>query len=186
MENMQLAYKDNLKFGDVIVVYNPQSLLHKLIGLITKEQKFKAGHVAMSYYDNIVEAGSRGVDVKQYKDYSPKHHIYVVRPMQDITMYQRLPMEEYISDKMGEEYSFFQLPVIALKYILHLKRTIDVSRKAVICSELIAGCYEKAGIAVSTKEPSDTAPVDFLISSNFRLVFMHKPGLVTKFYGIKD
>jgi hypothetical protein len=181
MENLQLAYKDNLTFGDVIVVYNPRSLLHKAIAFITGKKRYKAGHVAMSYYGNIVESASKGVDVKQYKDYSPYHHIYVMRIRERITQEQIDLMQQYISNAIGTKYSFFQLPVIALKYIFHLPRTLDISRSAVICSEFLADCYRFAGIKISRKIPADTAPIDFLSSNKFQLVFMYKPGLVTRF-----
>jgi uncharacterized protein YycO len=175
MEQPQLAYKNNLSFGDVIVVYNPKSLLHRLIDKVTgRHTPFRAGHVAMFHEGmNIVEANSSGVNIKPCKNYTP-HHLIYVRRCKTVDIAHIMILEKAIQDSIKEKYSFFQLPVIMLSYLF--KRSMpDVSKKAVICSELIAGYYQKIGIKINRKTPQNVAPIDFLLDENFNTTYLFKP-----------
>ena len=175
MDQPQLAYKNNLSFGDVIVVYNPKSLLHRLIDKVTGQKTpLKAGHVAMFYEGmSIIEANSSGVNIKPCKNYTP-HHLIYVRRCKTIDVAHIMILERAIKDSLKKKYSFFQLPVIALAYLF--KRGLpDVSKKAVICSELVAELYDKIGITINRKKPQNVAPIDFLISHDFTTTYMYKP-----------
>ena len=174
-KNPQLAYKNDLQFGDVIVVYNPDSLLHRLIDFVTgKKTPLKAGHVAMVHDGiRIVEANSRGVAIKECKKYSSKHTLYV-RRYKDLDEAHIFIMVRVIDKTLKHKYSFFQLPIIALAYIFK-KSMPDVSKKAEICSELIAGYYERVGVKINKKEPQNVAPIDFLKDNNFITAFHYSP-----------
>ena len=175
MDQPQLAYKNDLRFGDVIVVFNPKSLLHRLIDKITGQKTpMKAGHVAM-YYEGIqiIEAASSGVGIKPCKNYTPNHILHVKRYAK-MDVPEIMLLEKAIKDSVGERYSFFQLPIIALSYLLR-KNMPDVSKKAVICSELVAGFYKKIGKEINRKTPQNVSPIDFLIDKDFKTVFMYKP-----------
>ncbi|MBU2037932.1 MAG: hypothetical protein KKH95_02225, partial [Gammaproteobacteria bacterium] len=79
-----------------------------------------------------------------------------------------------IEKSLERKYSFFQLPVIALSYLFKTFMP-DVSKKAVICSELIAEYYKKIGIKINGKEPQNVAPVDYLKDKNFNTISFYKP-----------
>ena len=112
-----MDYTEKIQPFDVIVVYNPLSLLHRLIKGVTHE---KAGHVALYVGDDtIAEASSKGIDYKKIKTYKPKAIVKLARAKR-LTEEKKGIIKSYCGLVIGQKYAFIQLVAIWIKYLLKL------------------------------------------------------------------
>jgi len=156
-----MSYKEKLQPMDIIVVYNPKSWLHRIIAGVTQ---YKAGHVAIYVGDNMIyEAGSTGVKRKSCKEYTEKCKIYICR-YKEMTEIKEMLIRNYLFKKENDKYSFFQLGMMLIGYFFKISNIPDVSKKAEICSELVAEAYKFACIPLCKKESWQTYPGDILYS----------------------
>lgn len=156
-----MSYKEQAQAMDIIVVYNPQSLLHRLIKKVTG---YRAGHVALYAGDGMIyEAGSTGVIRRKWKNYSKKSKVFLCR---DLLMNENkeLHIRKYCFEKENQDYAFLQLPIFVFKYWFGVNHVPDVSKKAMVCSEFVAGAYASAGIKICDEKPHETSPGDILFS----------------------
>lgn len=164
-----IDYKAILQPYDIIVVYNPRSLLHRLIYRVTE---YKAGHVALCYgHGEIVQAQSTGIKIHALNKYTGKF-VYVLRPRKELSHQQRQKMHEYIENSLDKKYAFLQLFMILIKYMFRLSQVPDVNKKAMICSEFVANCYVYANIELCREKIChEVAPADILNSDKLVCVF---------------
>lgn len=156
-----MSYWEKLQAMDIIVVYNPKSWLHRIIGKITG---YKAGHVALYVGDGkIYEAASTGVHRRNCKKYGKRRKIYICRVL-DIKESQEIGIRNYCFECEHVHYAFLQLVVMLFQYIFRFSKVPDVSKKAMICSELVANAFSSAGIKLCDKKPWETTPADIIRS----------------------
>ena len=162
-----MSYTDNLQPMDIIIIYNPKSILHRIIHRVTE---YKAGHVALYVGDGkIYEACSHGIVRKNVKKYTSKHRVFTGRYLQ-LKEFDEIQIRNYCFRREGQRYSFLQLPMILFQYIFKLKKIPDVSKKAMICSEFIAKAYLSIQIKLSKKLPHETTPADIMNSNKLKVV----------------
>ncbi len=158
-----VEYAHVLEKGDIIIVYEKKNLIDKIISIVTKR---KAGHSELYLFDDIIiESSVDGVKIKKLLQYEKgKYDLYVLR-LKDRT-------DEIIENviraavvKAGNHYDYLRLFLLLFEYLFKLKTIDDFTRKAMICSELIATCYKEAGIVlVPDKILAETTPADLLNS----------------------
>jgi len=162
-----ITYKQYIKPLDIIVVYNKKSWLHRLIFRVTD---YKAGHVAIYLGGElIVEANSKGVHYKTWKNYNDDCRVWLVRYL-GMSGKKDLAIRKYCFEAQNTKYSFLQLVALFLKYTFKLSHVPDVSKKAMVCSEFVAAAFKSAGISLVNLEPHETTPEMILNSDNVTLV----------------
>jgi len=76
-------YTHLLQKGDIILVYNKKSFLHKIICFITRKESsgYKAGHVILYLFGNMIaDASFRGVSESSAPKFSKsKYNLYIAR-----------------------------------------------------------------------------------------------------------
>jgi len=164
-----IDYKTILQPYDIIVVYNPRSLLHRLIYRITE---YKAGHVALYYgHEEIVQAQSTGIKLHGLNKYTGKL-VYVLRYREKLIPAQGQMIDCYVKESINKEYAFLQLVLLWVKYTFRLSHIPDVSKKAMICSEFVANCYINANIDLCAKKKShEVVPSDIFNSPKLDHIF---------------
>ncbi|HPA71671.1 MAG TPA: hypothetical protein PLI62_14215 [Spirochaetota bacterium] len=170
---MRIIYKELARKGDIIVVYNRKSWLHRLIVKVTdRGSRYKAGHVALYLGNTIIaEANSAGIHRKNWKDYTPGTHCVYLARFIGLTEEQYVKMYGFVMDSENEPYSFFQLPMILIKRIFRLKHVPDVSRKAMICSEFVCNAFRFVGVDLASgKNAAEVTPIDILCAENFEVI----------------
>ena len=162
-----INYREKIKPLDIIIVYNKKSWLHRLIKGVTG---YKAGHVALYAGDEIIiEAGSTGVNYKKWKKYNKNCLVYMAR-REKLTESQEVKIRIFCGEAEHKEYAFAQLLVMAVKYAFRLSRVPDVSKKAMICSEFVAGAFASAGIKLVEKPAHEVTPGDILTSNELTII----------------
>lgn len=170
-------YGKDLLVGDIILIHNKRSFLHKLICCITsKNVKDKVAH-AQLYIGNeqVIEAKSTGVKVNNLRTFNKlKHSIYIKR-YEYLDFSLRKKISNMAMELKGQRYSFLQLLAFLIKYIFKIKNMPDVDKKAVVCSELIVEIFRKCGIRLfPSKDDADVSPQDLMYHPYFKTVFEYK------------
>ena len=165
-------YTHLLREGDVIVTYHKKNLVSQAIGYFTtkygKISKYKACHVHLYLFEElIVEASSNGVDIRTLKGYGPTgFNLFICRyNNMNPELLEKLTKAAMLH--AGEDYSYFQLFVMMFKYVFKMKKTKDVSKKAMMCSECIAQLFIDAGEPLFDIPPHEVAPAHFIESEKF-------------------
>lgn len=158
-----MNYKELAQAMDIIVVYNPKSILHKIISKVTG---YRAGHVALYVGDGkIYEAGSTGIVRRKWKNYNKKALVFLCR-YQAMNEAIEMAIRTYCFKAEGNNYAFAQLLMMFLKYTFRLSHVPDVSKKAMICSEFVSAAYASAGIRLCDKcHDHEVSPADILNST---------------------
>jgi len=163
-----------IETGDIFIVFNKESFFHKVIGAITgKSNGMKAGHVFMYLFDDlIIEASVRyGVNIRNMPSFKPnKHIVYRARLVGGLHSDYQHYLVRLALLKVRYKYSFLQILLLLFKYVFGIKHIPDASKKAVICSELIADLYNEIGIKLFDKPSYEVVPKDYL--KNINLVVM--------------
>lgn len=139
-----------MKKGDIILIRN-YTWFGKRIRQVTKGEY---NHIGMFVSDNkIVEATmAKGVvisNLSKFEILRKKGKVdFTIYQIKNITEEQRQGMTEFLLDKIGQRYDFFQLIALLFFFSFRINRkyeTIDV-KKRFICSELLAEAGDKVGI----------------------------------------
>ena len=162
-----MSYKDQLQEGDIIVTYNKKNFVSRAIGYFVskfgKVSEYRACHVHLYLFDKwIVESSNKGVKIRELKGYSPEgFRLYISRyKYMDKDLLDKLTRAAIA--RVGQRYAFFQLVVIMFKYVFGLKRTLDVSKKALVCSELVCALFKDANEPLFHERCHEIAPAHFL------------------------
>ena len=171
-------YQDLLVEGDVIIVYNKEKFLHKLISYFTgRDKPRKAGHVAMYLCDKLMaEATSKGIRIKDLKKYRyPKYDLYLGRK-KHLTDEEKKELQTYAIKQAGTQYSFLQLLGLIINYFLKRSIIKDVNKKAMICSEFICSSYKHIGKdLVPNKDCALVTPQDLLDTKELLTIKINPP-----------
>ena len=165
--------------GDMIFTYGEDDIISKLIWYISKIGKSKKKYNvkdAVSHMllyvspGEIIDIQWNGVIRRKSKAYDPDKYTLRAGHVPSLP-----DVDQLIHDARQEVgttmYPLLQLLVVGIKQILGLKKSFDVSRRDVMCTEFIARLYSYQGIElVPKKEPFDVDPIDLL---NSKLVEVH-------------
>jgi uncharacterized protein YycO len=148
--------------GDYLVV-KTNGIAAKLIRLGTLSRWNHAAIVVSVDGDVplIVEARPTGVALKPINQYTS----VAFNQHEELTPKQRQDIVEHANKQVGKPYGFLDILIIALR-ILGLRLppvklwTRIAKHQGYICSELVAECYQKAGMALSDKDACLVTPGD--------------------------
>ena len=167
---MNIKYTNYLKPGDIGLIYNKGSLLHKIICFFTGRKKKKAAHTWIYLHENrMLEATGEGIKIKKLKKYKERKFILYIGRYIDkfgkvgLSKDSQLKISEIAQKHDGRKYSFFQLIIMLFQQIFGIKKIKDFEKGKEVCSELVAKIYDNIGLDLfKNKEPHEVTPQDFL------------------------
>lgn len=174
---MLIPYRYLLEKCDIILVYNKQSWIHRLIAKVTsRNPTMKASHSLMYLFDDLVaEAGWTGTRIKNLEEYIVgKHTIHICRYKDKLTQDQIQKITRSALINAGICYSYIQLAGLLFKYIFHFKAIGDLSKKAMICSEYNCRAYKDGGIYLFDKNCAEVVPQDYLENDSLNKIGLYK------------
>lgn len=153
--------------GDILFTYQKGDIISRLIwkvsGINTKRnKKVRLSHTAMIDVDGkIIDIQWNGVIRRKLKEYDPNKYILHIGYCPTLSDNDR---EDLIKDARGfigqTMYPLLQLLVIGIKELLHLKKSFDISKRDLMCTEFNVNRYRVQGIElVEGVEPYDVTPL---------------------------
>lgn len=163
-----------MKYCDIILIYNKKSWLHRLIAFFTgtTHKPMKAAHVAL-YIGNgmMFEANFYGTYIKKLRNLTaPDIAVHIARIIPDLTPELTTALVDTAIANTQRPYSFAQLLLAAIQYLFKRRNVPDASKRAVICSEIIAEIYESIGLRLFDKPSWEVTPQDFFSSPKLKII----------------